>query len=331
MSLINKKDKIFIAGHKGMVGNAILREFKRNNYQNILTVERNKLDLSNSLEVKRWFEINQPDVVILAAAKVGGIKANNEFPTDFLLNNMQIQNNVLYSSWKNNTKRFLFLGSSCIYPKFAPQPIKEDYLFTGKLEPTNEWYAIAKIAGIKLCDALRKQYNFDAISLMPSNLYGPFDNYHPENSHVLPALIKKFDDAVVNNSKEVTCWGSGKALREFLYVDDLAQAVIFALENWNPEDSNAPRDEEGKKLSLLNVGSNDEISIFELAKEIAVATGFSGKIIWDRTKPDGTPKKELDKTHLTTLGWKSKTSIKDGIKKTIKSYREEKDKGILRL
>ena len=331
MSLINKKDKIFIAGHNGMVGNAILREFKRNNYQNILTAERNKLDLSNSLEVESWFKVNQPDVVILAAAKVGGIRANNEYPTDFLLYNLQIQNNVLYSSWKNNAKRFLFLGSSCIYPKFAPQPIKEDYLLTGKLEPTNEWYAIAKIAGLKLCDALRKQYNFDAISLMPTNLYGPLDNYHPENSHVLPALIKKFDDAVVNDSKEVICWGSGKSLREFLYVDDLAQASIFALENWNPENSNAPRDEEGKKLSLLNVGSNDEISIFELAREIALETGFSGKIIWDRTKPDGTPKKELDKTHLTTLGWESKTSLKDGIKKTIKSYREEKDKGILRL
>ena len=330
MSLINKKDKIFIAGHNGMVGNAILRELKRNNYQNIITAERNKLDLSNSLEVKRWFKINQPDVVILAAAKVGGIKANNEYPTDFLFNNLEIQNNVIYSSWENKVKRFLFLGSSCIYPKFAPQPIKEDYLLTGSLEPTNEWYAIAKIAGIKLCDALRKQHNFDAISLMPTNLYGPLDNYNPENSHVLPAFIKKFDDATQNNINEVTCWGSGNALREFLYVDDLASASIFALEKWSPSNLNAPKKEDGEILTLLNVGSNDEVSISDLANEIAIATGYKGKIFWDKTKPDGTPKKELDKTHLNNLGWQSKTSLKDGIRKTINFYRQEKENGILR-
>ena len=323
MSLINKKDKIFVAGHNGMVGNSLVRELKNNNYQNILTVEREELDLSNDLEVKKWFEINKPDIVILAAAKVGGIKANNEYPTDFLFNNLQIQNNVIYRSWENNVKRLLFLGSSCIYPKFASQPIKEDYLLTGSLEPTNEWYAIAKIAGLKLCEAFKKQYDFDTISLMPTNLYGPKDNYDLTQGHVMAALIRKFYEAKVNDDKRVICWGTGNPLREFLYVDDLAEACLYLLKNWYPSKKNSPLDESGNPLNWINIGCNYEISIKDLATKISNILNYKGEIIWDLDKPDGTPRKKLDTTFINKLGWEANTNLDKGIEMTINNYKNQ--------
>ena len=230
--LINQNDRFFVAGHRGMAGSAICRALQRSGYNNLLTASRDVLDLLDVQAVQRWFADNKPDVVVLAAAKVGGIHANDPYPADFLLENLKIQTNVIETAWKSGVKRLLFLGSSCIYPKFAEQPIKEESLFTGALEPTNEWYAIAKIAGIKLCESLRKQYGFDAISLMPTNLYGPGDNFHPENSHVLPALIRRFYEAKESGAESVTCWGTGSPMREFLHVDDLGEACVFALENW---------------------------------------------------------------------------------------------------
>ena len=320
MSLINLNDKIFICGHNGMAGSAILRALTKKNYQNILTVARNQLDLSCQEEVNQWFLSNKPDVVILAAAKVGGIMANNIYPTEFLLENLKIQNNVIESAWKNNVKRLLFLGSSCIYPKFAKQPITEDSLMTGELEITNEFYAIAKISGIKLCEALRKQYGFDAISLMPTNLYGPGDNYNLKNSHVLPALIRKFYEAKLNDSASVTCWGTGSPLREFLHVDDLGDACVFSLENWNPDKSNSPTDKNGKKLTFLNVGSGKDISIKGLTEIISEAIDYEGKIIWDDNLPDGTPRKLLDVRQISSLGWAPKIDLKTGISKTIEDF-----------
>ena len=252
MKYIYKENKIFIAGHKGMVGSAIARNLKNNGYHNLLVAKRSELDLTNINMVNNWYKDNKPDIVIIAAAKVGGILANSKFPTEFLLDNLKIQNNLIEGAWKNNVKRLLFLGSSCIYPKFASQPIKEESLLTDSLESTNQWYAIAKIAGIKLCEALNLQYDFDAISLMPTNLYGPGDYYNPENSHVIPALIYKFDNAAKNNLKKVVCWGTGSPFREFLYVEDLADACTFVLENWKPEK---------KEIKFLNVGTGYDISI----------------------------------------------------------------------
>ena len=258
--------------------------------------------------------------MIVAAAKVGGIFANSHMPFGFLNENLKIQSNVINSAYSSGVKRLLFLGSSCIYPKFAQQPIKEDYLLQGELEGTNEWYAIAKIAGIKLCQALRIEHNFDAISLMPTNLYGPNDNYHNKNSHVMAALIKKFSDAKKNDEKHVTCWGSGKPMREFMHVDDLADAIIYCLENWFPSDENSPKDNHGNSLSYLNVGTGKEISIKNLALLIADETKFKGEIIWDKEMPDGTPRKLLNVERIETLGWSSKIGLREGIRDTIKQY-----------
>ncbi len=257
----------------------------------------------------------------MAAAKVGGIQANASMPGDFILENLKIQNNIIESAWEFGVKRLLFLGSSCIYPKFAQQPIKEEFLMQGPLESTNEYYAIAKIAGIKLCQSLRKQYNFDAISLMPTNLFGPGDNYDLNNGHVMAALLRKFIEAKKYSSKSVTCWGNGNALREFMYVDDLGDAVVHALEAWDPNDKNAPVDNNGEKLDYLNVGTGKDISIKNLANEIAAICDFKGEINWDRNKPDGTPKKQLDISRILNLGWHPTIDLDLGISKTISTYR----------
>ena len=323
MSLINQKDKIFVAGHNGMVGSSILRSLKKNKYKNILIASKKELDLRNKNKVDEWFSHNKPDVVILAAAKVGGIGANSAYPVEFLLDNIKIQSNVIESAWKTGCHRLLFLGSSCIYPKYAQQPIKEEALLEGGLEETNEWYAIAKISGIKLCEALRKQYGFDALSLMPTNLYGPGDNYHLENSHVIPALIKKFNDATIQKSEVVNCWGSGTPFREFLHVDDLASACIFALEKWDINLNSSPKDNNGKVLTHLNVGTGKDISLKDLAEKISRIYQFKGIIEWDKSKPDGTPKKLLNVDRLRQLGWTSKISLTEGLTKTVENYKKE--------
>ncbi|WP_269622128.1 GDP-L-fucose synthase family protein [Prochlorococcus marinus] len=323
IELINKEESIFVAGHRGMVGSAICRSFNRNGFKNLLTIDRRNLDLLNSQLVDAWFQKYRPSIVVLAAAKVGGIEANRSFPVDFILNNLQIQNNVINASWKYGVKRLLFLGSSCIYPKFSEQPIKEEALLTGPLEPTNEWYAIAKITGLKLCQALRKQYNFDAITLMPTNLYGPGDNYHKDNSHVLPAMIRRFYEAYKRGDDSVTCWGTGTPLREFLHVDDLGDACLFALRFWKPESINAPTFLNGQKLSYLNIGTGVDLKIKELAEIIAEKIGFSGSIKWDNSKPDGTPKKQLDVSRIMSLGWKPKISLEKGIDHTLKDFHNQ--------
>ena len=327
--------KILIAGSSGMVGSAIYRAFlkvmKKGKYKNtsLFIPTRNELDLSNYSKVEAWFGINKPDVVIIAAAKVGGIFANKNYPAQFLLENLKIQTNLIEISKLYGVKKLLFLGSSCIYPKYAAQPITEEALLGGDLEPTNEFYAIAKIAGIKLCEALNIQYGFKSISLMPTNLYGPGDNYHSMNSHVMPALIKKITDAKYNNIKSITCWGSGKPLREFLYVDDLAEACLFALDNWDPDNNNSPKDFQGNTLPILNVGSKFEISIKDLVQKISEIVGYEGNILWDHNKPDGTPRKKLDISRMSNLGWEAKTDLDMGIKLTLASYKNElKNKNI---
>ena len=323
MNLLKKTDKIFVAGHNGMVGNSIIKSLNSKGYKNILSTNRDLIDLRDSFAVRNWFEENKPDITIIAAAKVGGILANSSYPYEFLLDNLKIQNNIIESAWENGVRRLLFLGSSCIYPKFASQPIKEDYLLNGSLESTNQWYAIAKIAGIKLCEALRYQHGFDAISLMPTNLYGPKDNYHPLNSHVIPALIQRFHKAIQNEEKVVKCWGSGKPLREFLHVDDLGNACCFALENWDPNSKNAPTDKNDKKLNYLNVGTGIDYSIEYIANRIAAEFGFNGDIEWDQSKPDGTPRKLLDVSNINKLGWKHEIKLDEGIRKTIIDYKNE--------
>ncbi len=328
MNLIDKNDLIFIAGDKGMVGSAIKRCLLRNGYYNLITASKKDLNLADYDSVKKWFKFHKPQIVILAAARVGGIEANFKFPCDFILENLKIQTNVIEIARENNIKRFLFLGSSCIYPKICPQPIKEESLLTGSLEITNEPYAIAKIAGLKLCSAMRKQYNFDAISLMPTNLYGPGDNYHSTNSHVLPSLINKFYTAKENKNDEVVCWGTGNPLREFLHVDDLADASIFALEKYKITISN---DKFKNQNEFLNVGTGHDISIKNLAEIIATKIGFKGKIIWDTSKPDGTPRKLLDVSKINKLGWHATISLERGIEETIKSYIYEKENNQLRF
>ena len=324
---IKQNDKIFIAGSKGMVGSAICRYLKDKNkiiqISNLLTPNRLELDLLDENKVFDWFKENRPNIVIIAAAKVGGILSNKNYPYEFLLENLKIQLNIIDASRKFGVRRLLFLGSSCIYPKYCSQPIREEYLLNGILESTNESYAIAKIAGLKLCQSLRKEYNFDAISLMPTNLYGPNDNYDSQNCHVLPALIKKFSEAKKNNLSHVICWGSGNPFREFLHVDDLAEACIFALCNWNPNNMIAPVDDHGEKLNWLNIGSNEEISIRELALKIAKQIDYKGKLIWDKNKPDGTPRKLLDSTRINNLGWHPKIKLDEGIKKTILDFENE--------
>ena len=304
-----------------MAGSAIKRRLIKKGYNNLLCPTRKDLDLLDFNKVENWFKDKQPDVVILSAAKVGGIYANSKYTGDFILENLKIQTNVIENAWKYNVKRFLFLGSSCIYPKYASQPIKEEYLLEGPLEKTNDSYAIAKIAGIKLCEALNRQYGFDSICLMPTNLYGPGDNYDPISSHVMAALIKKFQDAVDNRSESVICWGSGKPLREFMHVDDLGSAAVFALENWNPKCEDSPKDIHGNPLYFLNVGTGKDISIMNLASKIAEFTGFKGNILWDDKKPDGTPKKQLDIEKITDLGWSPQINLNEGIKSTLDIYR----------
>ncbi len=322
--LISKDDRFFVAGHRGMAGSAICRALQRSGYENLLTASRDELDLLDLQAVECWFAENKPTVVVLAAAKVGGIHANNTYPADFLLENLKIQTNVIETAWRSGVKRLLFLGSSCIYPKFAEQPIKEESLLTGGLEPTNEWYAIAKTAGIKLCESLRKQYGFDAISLMPTNLYGPGDNYHPENSHVLPALIRRFHEAKESGAESVTCWGTGSPMREFLHVDDLGEACVFALKSWQPNADEIP---------FMNVGTGIDLTIRELAESVADAVGFQGEIIWDTSKPDGTPKKQLDIGRLKRIGWSASIELKEGLCSTINIFRNQinEDQAILRL
>ena len=316
-TLITPADRIFVAGHRGMAGGAIVRALQRAGYGDgaqggaLLTASREQLDLLDGAAVAAWFAEHQPTVVVLAAAKVGGIAANSSYPADFLLDNLKIQIHVIENAWRSGVRRLLFLGSSCIYPKFADQPIREEALLTGPLEPTNEWYAIAKIAGIKLCAALRLQHGFDAISLMPTNLYGPGDNYHPTNSHVLPALIRRFHEAATAKAERVTCWGSGTPLREFLHVDDLGEACVFALERWQP----GP-----EELQFLNVGTGVDLTIRELAEAVAAATGFEGTIDWDTTKPDGTPKKQLDVSRLAALGWRARIPLAEGLAGTVAEF-----------
>ena len=326
---INFSEKIFIAGATGMVGSAVKRALKKQGYGSelkggkIFSPTRKELNLVNEEEIKFWFNKNKPTIVIIAAARVGGIIANASRPADFLLENLQIQTNIINAAWKSGVKRLLFLGSSCIYPKLAKQPIEEESLMSGELEKTNEWYAIAKISGIKLCQSLREQYGFDAISLMPTNLFGPGDNYHPVESHVVASLLMKFLKGGINSERSVLCWGSGKALREFMHVDDLANAIIFALENWDPSDKNAPHDKYGMPLTYLNVGTGKDISIYDLAKKIAFLTNYNGEIIWDHSKPDGTPKKLLNIERITKLGWFPKIKLEEGLKRTINELKDD--------
>jgi GDP-L-fucose synthase len=320
--LITPEDRIFVAGHRGMAGSAICRALQRAGHSNLLTASRAELDLLDPQAVQRWFGEHKPTVVVLAAAKVGGIQANSSYPADFLLDNLKIETNVIETAWRSGVRRLLFLGSSCIYPKFAEQPIREEALLTGPLEPTNEWYAIAKIAGLKLCAALRCQHGFDAISLMPTNLYGPGDNYHPTNSHVLPALIRRFHEAAEANAQRVTCWGSGTPLREFLHVDDLGEACVFALEQWQPGPD---------ELQHLNVGTGVDLSIRELAQAVAAATGFAGEIHWDSSKPDGTPRKQLDVSRLAALGWRARIPLAEGLDSTVAEFRDQFSQQLVRL
>ena len=331
MTLLNKGDKIFIAGGSGMVGSAIIRRLDNFGFKNLIAPTSSELDLKNSELVFHWFKENKPDIVICAAAKVGGIFANNTYPVDFLLDNLKIQNNVIEGAWKNKARRLLFLGSSCVYPKNSSQPIKEDELLKSSLEKTNEWYALAKISGIKLCQALRKQYGFDAISLMPTNLYGKGDNYHSSNSHVLPALLDRFHSHKLQQKAYIECWGSGNPRREFLHVDDLADASIFALENWDPNKKDAPLNELGEPLNWINVGTGIDLSIKELAEMIANITSFNGDIIWKKDKPDGTFRKLLNVSKLEKLGWKSKISLEEGLRTTYKDYKKELKGNKLRI
>ena len=303
---ISKTSKIYVAGHKGMVGSACVRLFKSEGYLNLILRSSNELDLTNQQSVNDFFKKERPEIVINAAAKVGGIWANNKFPYEFLMENMLIQNNLIKASFDNHIDKFIFLGSSCIYPKMANQPIDENSLLTGELEQTNQWYAIAKISGVKLIEALRNEYGKDYIALMPTNLYGPGDNYDLKTSHVLPAMIRKFHEAKKNNT-DVTIWGTGSPLREFLHVDDLASAVLFCLEN-EMEDH------------LYNIGSGEELTILELANLVSKIVGFRGNLLWDRTKPDGTPRKLLNSDKIKKKGFKSHITLEEGIKSTYLNY-----------
>jgi GDP-L-fucose synthase len=300
---MNKGSRIFVAGHRGLVGSALVRRLRATGYANILVRERRELDLTNQESVRAFFAEYRPECVILAAAKVGGIQANSSFPADFIQENILIQANVIQSAHKHGTEKLLFLGSSCIYPTHAPQPMPEDCLLTGPLEPTNEWYAIAKIAGLKTCQAYRRQYGFDAIAVMPTNLYGPGDNFSLENSHVLPALIRKFHEAKARGAAKVTVWGTGTPRREFLFVDDCADALVFLLERYSDE-------------RIINVGVGGDVTIQQLAEIVGVVVGFPGTLEFDTNKPDGTPRKLLDVSRLGALGWTAKTSLLDGIRST---------------
>ena len=309
-TILEKTSKIYIAGHRGMVGSAIHRKLKKEGFTNLITRTSSELDLRDQQEVKAFFEREKPDYVFLAAAKVGGIVANNTYRADFLYENLCIQNNVIHQSYLNNVKKLMFLGSSCIYPKLAPQPLKEEYLLTGLLEETNEPYAIAKIAGIKMCDAYRDQYNCNFVSVMPTNLYGYNDNYHPQNSHVLPALIRKFHEAKVNGTAEVNIWGSGSPMREFLFADDLADACYFLMDAYN-------------ESHLINIGTGEDLTIKDLALLIKKVIGFDGELTFDSSKPDGTPRKLMDVTKLHSLGWKHQVDLEQGIRLAYQDFLEK--------
>lgn len=303
--------RIFVAGHRGMVGSAIVRALRAAGYDNLLLLDRQALDLRERAAVEAMFEQHKPEYVFLAAAKVGGILANNEYPADFLRDNLLIQTNVIDAAWRHAARKLLFLGSSCIYPKLAPQPLKEEYLLSGALEPTNEWYAIAKIAGLKMCQAYRRQYGFDAISLMPTNLYGPGDNFDLHNSHVLPALIRKFHEACEHNKASVEVWGSGTPRREFLHVDDLAQACLFFMREYADE-------------MTVNIGWGEDISIADLADSVAQVVGYDGLLQFDASKPDGTPRKLLDTSRATALGWRPKITLGEGLAETYAWYKKNR-------
>lgn len=317
---MKSSDKIYIAGHSGLVGSSLVRKLKSKNFNNLLTISHSELDLTNQSKVSDFFKKERPDYVIIAAAKVGGIAANNNFPADFIYDNIMIQTNIINASFKFNVKRLLFLGSTCIYPKLTEQPIKESALLTGLLEETNEPYAIAKISGIKLCESYNRQHNTDFRSLMPTNLYGENDNFHPENSHVIPALIRRFHEAKINNSDEVIIWGDGTPMREFLYVDDLADASIFVLSlSKEKYFSNV-----SPSLTHINVGTSIDISILELSKTLKSIIGFNGKIVFDPSKPNGTPRKVVDTSRLSKIGWNHKINLYEGLEKTYRWFLSNK-------
>ncbi|KGF72576.1 GDP-L-fucose synthase [Neosynechococcus sphagnicola sy1] len=300
---MERHSRIFVAGHRGLVGGTIVRDLQQRGYTQLLTARRDELDLTRQASVDRWMAQQQPEYIFLAAAKVGGIYANNTYPADFIRDNLQIQTHIIDAAYRYGCSKLLFLGSSCIYPKFAPQPMPEDCLLTGALEPTNEWYAIAKIAGIKMCQAYRQQYGFDAICLMPTNLYGPGDNFHPQNSHVLPALLRRFQEAAESAAPTVVCWGTGEPRREFLYVEDLADACHFLMQSYSSPD-------------IVNVGVGSDISIRELAALVGQTVGYKGAILWDSSKPDGTARKLMDVSRLKGLGWQAQTSLAEGLRRT---------------
>lgn len=304
---MKKEDKIYVAGHRGMVGSAIVRELVRQGYTNIVTRTHSELDLTDQQAVNAFFATERPDYVFLAAAKVGGIEANDKAPADFMYMNMMLEMNVIHAAWRNGCRKLEFLGSSCIYPRLAPQPMREDCLLTSSLEKTNEAYALAKISGLKYCEYLNRQYGTDFISVMPTNLYGPNDNYHPTHSHVLPALIRRFHEAVESGADSVTCWGDGSPLREFMYVDDLADLCVFLMNNYSGDET-------------VNAGTGTEITIRELTEIVAEVTGFSGRIEWDTTKPNGTPRKLLDVSKAAALGWKARTGLREGIRLSYEDF-----------
>ena len=301
---MDKNIKIYIAGHRGLVGSAIKREFERKGYNNIVYKTHSELDLTDSKAVEEFFKQEKPDWVVQAAAKVGGIHGNNTYPVEFMLENLKIQNNIIENSYKNNVKKFMFLGSSCIYPRMTPQPMKEEYLLSDYLEKTNEGYALAKICGIKLCNYYNREYGTNYMSVMPCNLYGIGDNYHPENAHVIPMLIRRFHEAKEQNLKEVTVWGTGTPRREFLFADDLAEAVVFLMENKDAKDIG----------EFINIGSGTDLTIAEIAQMVKETVGFKGELVYDKTKPDGTPLKLMDVSKMKALGWRAKTSLKEGLK-----------------
>jgi GDP-L-fucose synthase len=313
--MMDENSRIYVAGHRGLVGSAIWRELQRQGFKNLIGRTRQEVNLLDAAAVQKFFVEIKPEFVFFAAAKVGGIHANDTQPASFLFENLQIQNNLVHASWQIGARKLFFLGSSCIYPKLAPQPLKEEYLLTGPLEPTNQWYAVAKIAGIKLCQAYRRQYGCNFISAMPTNMYGPNDNYDLQTSHVLPALIRKFHDAKINSAATVTCWGTGTPLREFLYADDLANACVFLMQNYNEE-------------QFINVGSGSEITIRELSELVKCIVGFSGGIVWDKSKPDGTPRKLMDSSRLFALGWKPQVNLETGIRLAYEDFlsKQSRDK-----
>ncbi|KZL89720.1 GDP-L-fucose synthase family protein [Clostridium magnum] len=306
---MKKDSKIYVAGHKGLVGSAIVRKLKEKGYTNIIGKTHSELDLKNSFEVEEFFKTEKPEYVFLAAAKVGGILANSTYPADFIYENLQIQNNVIGMAHKYEVKKLMFLGSSCIYPKMCPQPIKEEYLLSGYLEETNEAYALAKISGLRMCQFFNKQYRTNYISVMPTNLYGPYDNFHPENSHVMPALIRRFHEAKEKNAPEVVVWGSGTPLREFLYSEDMADACVYLMETY-----------EGN--NFFNIGTGKEISIRGLAEMVKEVVGYEGELVFDASKPDGTPRKLLDVSRLEAAGWAYKTELRDGVEKAYEWFKE---------